>query len=195
MTTVSRRIKLRWFIGYERPFFELKDGQLIMRNVPVQKSSKFQAWVRTHGGVFNRIRAVELGGAILGKLGFHRAWPSNTLDGAPFALADALFDKIRETTSERGAKLVMLFLPSNPVPQAMSIDWLIYLREYARLNNIAFIDVYSVFHTLKLSERKSLFSSKWGHFSIKGNRFVADIVEQGLIKSAERLNGFESTPP
>lgn len=171
-----RRVGLRRFVGYERPYFSAEDGGLVVENVPVPRTSRLRVWATLNRALLQRFHVFRAGRRVLDLVpGAEPARASRT-DAPPELVARLLLARLRDTVEARGASLILALLPSG-VPDPMTQDWKLFLAGFAEANGVPFVDLYSPHEGRLRAERARMFSTEWGHFSVEGNRWVADRLE------------------
>jgi hypothetical protein len=174
-----RRVGMERFIGSNKPRMELRDGELVAAKTPVPESGWLRPWYTYNANMFNRVRAIQLGQKLLTPTA--AAAPAGTVTRADeHALILAMFDELRRLAAERGATLVLAFLPENSLEWTRGDEWGRVIGEFAAQNEIIFLDLYHDFYKLSFENRRAMIGNKWKHYSVEGNDYAADSISTTL---------------
>jgi hypothetical protein len=189
------------FLGYAKPVLALRDGRLVVSNVPVPKHSFYFPWLTQNAAIFYKLRSTELVLKLL-RSAFHGTASPETPDiQQTVEIASAIFADLERNVREKGGRLVLVYLPiSTDYSEAASDPWREFVRRYAERTGIPYIDVVAEYRKLSPEEARRAFKD---HYSVEGNRFVAKTVYAKLLElplvasRASRSSDApsESTPP
>ena len=197
ITDDFRRMKLRLFFGYGKPFLEVKNGGIVVDNVPVPKAnslSSFYRWCTLHGDDIQDLRSVEvLGSALKRIVGSHK--DSGT--APPMSdrmLLDKLIAELDSLNNQKNSRLVLVYLPTKPdySDDHLSAPWRKFLKEEAQNRQLLFVDLVEDFRKLPLSQVQKMFicadslqgfSAARGHLTDDGNAYVARAIYEKLTSN------------
>ncbi len=193
------RMQSAKFQSYDKPVIDLKDGALIVRNVPVPKRSYYMSWLTDRWTIFEALRTVDFARRV-------RRWIGRpALASSEFGKKD---DKARKTrdvlrllildlkrlNEERGSELILLYLPtlSDFVPSG-SGGWREVIEEQSRALGVPLINVFRRFQTLAYEDILSMFILPGqgtypgvNHLSERGHAFVAKVIDEELKSRVAR---------
>jgi hypothetical protein len=177
---------------YPKPYLELVDGRLEVRNVPVpQMFSLIPQRERVRSAVRN-LNLVQFGHSVLDRLGAQSIAPEWRVmdDNAVRAVSAKVFEELRDLNAARGSTLVLVYLPRTgdsseggstwAVP---SDDWRAFVRREADRLGIRFIDLVEAFRELPLDVGEQLFIEPYqpSHYNTRGNAWVAQQLRERLF--------------
>lgn len=178
------------FLGYGRPWMAIEDGELVVTNEPVPKRAYY--WPRaTHSlQVLARLNSLRLVRSLLGRQGSPAEKGHPLTDPRCRQLALKIFEDIHKIDEARNSVLVLTYLPTQGDFMGSNSDqWREFLRGESERNGWCFVDLVEEFRTYPPHLVGSLFS---GHYSEKGNAYIAEILYERLLaipRVAERFNG------
>jgi hypothetical protein len=182
------RMSQRSFDGYPKPMLRAKDGALSVENVPVPRRSflvpyrrpaidfvrglslfRSMAWLMRRGG--SGTTAAEPARP------FYSAAHDDTLNAAGL-----IFQDLAQISQERGQQLVLVYLPSNIVDEpTRESEW---LRDWTEQHGVRAVNLVEDFGRLPPWELPRMFNPQDGHYSARGNHFVAT----ALLKRLQAQN-------
>lgn len=180
------------FVGYPKPRFVVRDGELVVTNVPVPRvigrSDTGRRWLTfLRGTALARLSrdAVESAAA-----------PED--DGVPagdaavemFDRAERIFDAAVELATRRGQQVMFMYLPTKK---------LVYLRQrsaihrwmtnYAARRELPLVDLMGAFDDVPLQELVDDVYLPDNHFDVRGNVTIAEALLDALHGSAKGFPG------
>ena len=178
-----RRMRSNHRRGFNKPVLRLRDGKISTENVPVPR--------RSEGGVAGFVQDL----AIVRALG--RVLPPGLTPGAEppgdveelRGLVAAVLDRISELGRERGARVLVVHLPTlRDPPNPYRNPVLRHLRKHAERQQLAYLDLTEALRALPPVDARSMFilvppeghAVARGHLSQAGNAFVAERVLKSL---------------
>ena len=168
------------YIGYSKPYFTIKDGDLMLHNTPVSKFSYDYPLISQNLHLVEKLRVVKLLEEKHIIPNFSEEKPLENQN----ALMNKFIEKLQEQNVKQGGHFVLVFLPvidcltipSNncAVPEVRN-----FLRKKAEKHGVMFIDLTDDFMKLSGDELQKT-QNDWGHYSNEGHQFVAEKIYQKL---------------
>jgi hypothetical protein len=174
------RMEYDQFMGVPRPVMVLKDGKLVVTNVPISRSTySMPPWLAETLNSADGLRTVKLATAIRRKLHLAPrkvpgAWDARGA-GEVKAVVARLFEELRDYDAARSRATVLVYFPSVEELQQPNADlayWMPVVESNARRLDIPFINFVSLLGELPAAEVNRLFVDGY-HFSKEGNALVA----------------------
>ena len=165
------------FLDANKPVIRLRNGALVVGNVPVQRSGYSMPEVTRALSIFDATRFMTLYRTL-----FPGTRPANVY-GSENELVDtavAIFEDLARLATERNAILVVAYLPMAGDVEDAAVTQAYLSAELAR-RNVVFVDLTPEFRAVPVSQRAALFIPRRarnepfaaGHYSRAGNLFVA----------------------
>lgn len=156
------------FLGRGKPVLTFDQGQLKVSNVPVPR--------KTHLG-----RLLERS---MAKFGYRPVRELIDPERSRF-LALKIFEELNVINKKKNSRLVVVYLPTfnGDLKRNANQELRILLRRELSARGIDFIDLTDDFQKLKPEEASSMFNvndKKGIHYSVQGNRHVAQLIYQYL---------------
>ncbi len=189
------RLRTKKLYGiFEKPRLRLKGGKFLVENTPVPKANFFIReiyHVSDELGV-QQLRCYQFLLSLYWKV-FPGSRPDNDSsksyeDLEPFT--KILLDRLKELNQARGSTLVLVFLPQlRDYHSDRSDELRKWLREESAEKGILLIDLINDFRKISPIKIESYFR---GHYSEKGNEYVANRIYEKLISEKETAALFKS---
>jgi hypothetical protein len=175
ITDDFRRLGLETFVGWDKPAFQLEDGELVLINTPVARRAFYVPWLSSHRHFFDDLRVIQLGDRALRKLGLANSSPGAVdTEQKRREIALALFDRLEELGRSKGATTVLVYLKQRIQPVQGEEERIAWLREEMRARGIILIDLASEFDSLPAEAlTRAFLPPPWGHYSPEGHSMVA----------------------
>jgi len=182
------------YYGYGKPILRLRDGELVVDNVPAPRFGSWRASLARVGRAAGELRSVRLGRSV-----FHRSSGAGAAAGDPLpALARAVFDELRRLNRETDSALVLVWLPKKDEIDREETRWRPWLHRLADEAGFIFIDLSQDLRALPRDEAVALFIGEEdgdyidaaGHYNERGHAWVADVLHtrlRGVPAVAARL--------
>lgn len=143
---------------YGKPTLRLaSSGELQARNVPVPRQAGSVPWLVRNLPLFEQLRIVQLA-----RPAFSASWseqaPRLTM-GELAALSTEVFESLQRLTLERGATLVLVYLPSRSDHGSTRDLWRRRMAQEARQRGIPFVDLVDELNEASASEVEALFAA------------------------------------
>lgn len=182
--------------GYGKPKLAIEQGQLVVQNVPVPPNGILAPALTRHRQTINELRTLRilnrLGRKIAGHEGNDTFWQDAQVRSRPVALK--VFEHLHQINQKKGAVLVLVYLPveSDCLDNPEGEDLRRFLSEELAKQQIHFWDLTEDFRQLPCKDMKKLFIGAdqmshlmfaAGHYTVEGNRFVAEILYRRLTST------------
>ncbi len=184
-------------VDFAKPYFELRDGELVLQGVPVPRTLKPAAVkARSYADAVNAkppplaplIERSEIARRLAAALAPVDQTEHFATHHAPSVdLFDALVRRLQTLAQTKRAELVVALLPGksfvdDPAGPSAQYQEMVRRAIIERLDDsgIAVIDVASALRRAYGDGRRDLYHPREGHFSAAGNRFVAKVLSEGL---------------
>lgn len=169
------------FFGYGKPRLRLDGDTLTVDNVPVPRTAYWLPWLAQNARFVDELRSIQILRAIARRFG----------GGAPDArandtdvprLAAAVFAELAKLQRDAGRRLVLVYLPMQEEHRDDSTAALrAFVAREAQRQGVPFLDGVTALRTvapddvpaLFLAETATDFPSAAGHYTVRGNRWVA----------------------
>lgn len=195
------RMQQASFLGYGKPLLTLEAGTLQVNNVPVPERAFYLPWLTQNSESIRQLRLVQLAAG----LDQPTAQAAEVDDDAAERnlgwgrVAARMLEELEELNEERGSLLVLVYLPTladhaQPLP-AETAYWREQVFRAAQAQQIIFIDLLTEFRELPIDQVQPLFLSQTevsypgaaGHYSVAGNRYIADRLYRALLAQPQVL--------
>jgi len=186
ITEDFRRMWLSNYIGYEKPFLTLQDGQLVAENTPVPNRAYSPPWTDRLLTSLADFRSMQLARDLR-----KRAMPtpedafSNGPDERQAQVLDKMFENLRSAEAQRNGVLLLLYLPTtlHDFEQGGgSPAWRKWLRDEAAKRGILLVDLVGEFQAMSITMKngyfiwpgsEQYFAAGPGHYDDEGHLWVA----------------------
>lgn len=187
-----RRMQHDQFLGYGKPLLALEGGELVVGNTPVPRGSFRFPWLTQNANLLRRLRSLELLTRMRNKVAPSAPPAPPVPDDEARRITEQLFADLREIVEGKGARLALVLLPNL---EPGSSDRLLGLDAWARAacdaavrSGTPLLDLTTDFAALSPDELATLFIPRGeiqllgasGHYSVRGNEFVARAVHRRL---------------
>jgi hypothetical protein len=165
-----RRMRLRRFLGYDKPFLRLQDGTLVVENVPVPQPNRWLHWMVLNDQLFD-LRSVEFGRRL-----FNGTRPIDRQALTPEEgrlTAMAVFRSVAERDRANGSQTLFVLLPEDTREPLSAEEWGELLSNRLEAMGLPFLDLSREFRKLPLTIRRPMMDAQWGHYSVEGHAWVA----------------------
>jgi hypothetical protein len=171
-TLMFDRMKFDAFLGYDRPVLRVADDALTVTNAPIPRRGYLVPWLTQNADVIAELRTMQLLLKIV-----HRMTPAPA--GRPTAdvraTAARMIDDLRAANERKGSRLVLVYLPiPSDDDRGDSEPWRRWLRDTAAREQLPYVDLVDEWRQSTESEWQARFSRASGHYSVEGNRRVAE---------------------
>lgn len=173
------RMRKTVFRGYGKPTLALRDGELVAENVPVPMPDRGAVGFERVRHALGQLSVVKLRAEL-----FPSAPETGEIQRDTREVAAAIFEDLAKINREKGSTLVLVFLPTlwDYKGSPASERWRGFVREEATRQGWLFVDVTRDLRKLSRWEVDPLFR---GHYTEKGNAFVARVLSRELLRFPE----------
>lgn len=188
------RIASSQFVGYGKPVLRVRNADLVTDNVPVPRYPRIVPWFIYNTATFQGLRAVQLGERIVGKAGAAagRGLVQALSDRQTQEVALTIFEDLARINRVKGSTIVFVLLEESITGTAQAEGWRQFLERELGQRRLPFVDLLSGFRRLPYEDLQAMYRPGWGHYSIRGNQYVADQLYERLLtlpEVAARLSG------
>lgn len=188
ITDDFRRAALSRFLGYPKPRLALKNDELVVENSPVPRRMFNNPYLIITAETLNELalmRSIRRLSTLAGDSS--SSAESKEIDHDEIRrLVSTTFRELVENNLREGRITALVYLPSgiwdyhfqNPDTES----WRSYLVSEAEKNGWFFIDLIEDFNQLEKAFIAGLFD---GHYSVEGNRYVAERIYQHLMDAPD----------
>jgi hypothetical protein len=173
------------FLGYGKPVLALEDNVIVTRNVPVPKRSFYTPWLIHALRSLNNLRSIRLSQELV-----YRGDTISTTSTPNQEVVLKIIEDLYQTNQAKDSTLVLVYLPTREdFTEDKSESWRQLLDAEADKNNWLFVDLIDEFRKLPPQQVGELFISEdiadyygaAGHYTEKGNKFIADTLYQKFL--------------
>ena len=188
------------FVGYGKPVLAVKDGRVVVTNVPVPRTTR--DWSPREERLENAFSNLSITRLLqhmfkAGAAPFGAAGPAAHSEKANEETAhvlSAMLDELHETNRAKDSVLVLTYLPiREELGSEAGTPWRTFLADYARQHQLLYVDLTDDFRHLPAAELDKLFIAGGGadflgaegHYTEAGNEFVAGLIYKRLLENPE----------
>jgi hypothetical protein len=173
------RMKKTVFRGYGKPTLALREGELVVENVPVPMPEREAIGFERVRHALGQLSVVKLRAEL-----FPSAPETGEIRRDTREVAAVIFEDLARINREKESTLVLVFLPTlwDYRGSPASEKWREFVRAEATRRGWLFVDVTRDLRKVPRLEVDSLFR---GHYTDKGNAFVAGVLIRELLRFPE----------
>jgi hypothetical protein len=180
-----RRMQERTFLGYDKPVLGIRDGRLVVDNVPVPQRPFYAAWRDPLQAITSELRTSALVRRIGGGHGTETAAESPGAaerSRATWEVVRKVIDELVAANRDKQSLLVLVHLPTpGDFRQGISDPWRRFAKREAEQRGLLYLDLVAALRRLPAQSVESLFIAPGavqyraaaGHLTPKGNEWVA----------------------
>jgi hypothetical protein len=189
-----RRMRSDRFMGYGKPFLDVRHDSLVVTNLPVPETSWLARRRALHGETIARLRIVRLAGRLLrlddASRAAEREERARLADQRLQGIVARIFDELRRTNEAKDSRLVLVFLPGawDYKPNAGTDAWREFVRLESARQGIVFLDLVEEIRQVPPAEVDALYAPN-AHFSVRGNEWAAAVLHRLLAPLLEAAHG------
>jgi lysophospholipase L1-like esterase len=172
-----------FFGGYPKPLLVVENGSLLTKNVPVPAHAYRVPWLTEGARHLRSLRSVQVLHRLLRRPDRVAPSPSETEQNERTAQVVAkVIEDLKRVNEERSSSLVLVYLPTlSELDSEDANFWGAVLEHESKVLGIRFINLVAEFKKLHDEEALALyFPTDLGHFSTKGNEYVAKLIYRRL---------------
>ncbi len=170
------RMRERSRRGYGKPVLSLRNGELVVENVPVPPVERpgpgSFSWIES---LARRLRSVQLAQRLLDKA--RRLVESDTRE-----VALEIFETLERVNRDKGSELVLLYLPVQWELEGTESRWRLWLESAAGDAGFRYVDLTpemrgvspEIAETFFIGRSESVDADDAGHYSADGHAWVAE---------------------
>ena len=167
--------------GAAKPYFEIADGGLVLRNVPVPRHEPSVGAIGAVRRVFGYSYLVD---GVMRRLGLDEWWYLGEWDNVREhddgeAVAALLMERLAALGAARGIPVVVLAQYTTELYEERPRQSGVVIAA-ARENGLPVVDLYAATRALAEQDPERFRSLYHGHMTAKGNRFVAEALHRFL---------------
>jgi hypothetical protein len=180
-----QRMRHDTFLGYPKPVLAVENGRLAVQNVPVPSPSAAGTVLTRFASVAGNLRLAMLYDMVVRLPQASRI--TGVRDGReadPLRdVVEKVFQSLHDLAEESNAALVLVYLPRElDYRQSAPLPWRQFSHDAAARLRIPFVDLTTELKALPSNEVETLFigggvvgfAKSGGHYSERGNRFMAE---------------------
>jgi hypothetical protein len=199
VTSDFKRMRRDTFEGYGKPLIKVQDNALVIDNIPVPRRAYYVPWVTSNREIIDELRSVQL---------LHRVFFQHNADveeeeastdagqeAPPEFVAAKILEDLQRINTSRNSTLILVYLPlwGDYQPDEKTDLWREYVRLASERTETLFVDLVDEFRKLPAGEVQAMFISDddidfpgaAGHYTVKGNKFVAEVLYDKLVSFPE----------
>lgn len=193
ITTDFERMQQTEFLGYGKPRLFFDYEQLQVANVPVPQRAFYVPWLTQNYQALQQLSLVRLlQQNAAGQPQPAQAAPASTAYD-PEVVAAAILRDLLATNEMKNSTLVLVYLPTlgdyQPETPGPTDRWRNFVKVAAQDTDAVFIDVVEAFRQLPPDQVPQLFIAEGavdfpgaaGHYTVAGNRYVAEVIYEQLM--------------
>jgi lysophospholipase L1-like esterase len=183
-TLMFDRMRFDAFLGYGRPVLRLVDDALVVTNAPIPRRGYLVPWLTQSASVIAELRTMQLLSKVVA---LTRPAPARRPTADVRTIAARMIADLRAVNERKGSRLVLLYLPiPSDYDRGDSEPWRRWLRNEAAREGLPYVDLVDEWRQSTETEWQALFSGESGHFSVAGNRRVAERIGAELDRVLDR---------
>jgi hypothetical protein len=207
ITSDFKRMQRIDFNGYGKPLLKWQNEALVATNVPVPSRPFYTPWLTQNKQTIDELKSVQL----LNSLFFEGAEeaeaeaddPSTAEDASPEVIALKILEDLIQLNQAKNSTLVLVYLPGQNFTGADMKHWRQQVHLASQKHGIIFFDLIDEFKGLSADELAEMFiqeeqakeyNGSAGHYTIKGNQYVADVLYEKLLALPEISNRLAAYP-
>jgi hypothetical protein len=194
LTDDFRRMRSDRFMGYGKPFLDVRNDSLVVANLPVPETSWLARRRALHGETVARLNIVRLARRLLRlddeSRAAERAERARLADQRLHGIVARIFDELRRTNEAKDSRLVLVFLPGawDYRPDPTTDAWREFVRRESARQGIVFLDLVEEIRQVPPTEVDRLYAPN-AHFSVAGNEWAAGVLHRLLSPLLEAAQG------
>ncbi len=201
---ISRMLNDRTANGYWLPKFHLREGHIVVENLPIPPKTKTGGRMFVTGETLQFLG--EHGGFLraVAKLVPSRKTHPDELNDERFKelieLTLAFFGELDRMQKAKGKSFALVQMPElRDFSDEGSVKTYLFIagvvKDFATTNNIPYLDLREAFEAVGLDRIPALYLDEpWHHFSEKGNRLVAETIANRLLSDETAVAKGGKTP-
>ncbi|GAB4458500.1 MAG: hypothetical protein Kow0031_38870 [Anaerolineae bacterium] len=190
ITDDFERMQRAEFLGYGKPLLQLRDDSLAVTNVPVPRRAFYAPWLTQNSELLSQLKIVQLMTRLFRPDDTVASPPPGNSD--PAQIVAKIIEDLQRLNQQKGSTLILVYLPTwadyDPATAGKTDQWRQTIGQIAAANNIPFFDLVEDFRRLPadslyllfIPEGNTHFPQAAGHYSVRGNEFIAQTLYDRL---------------
>ncbi len=169
------RMESTQFGGDRKPILDLKDGRLVVKNVPVPRRKWFDApWVRRFRARVATLKTHELVERTMGRLGSHSEARDDVIRAHTWDVALKVFESLQQLNAAKKSTLVLVWLPAPwEYPTSDSEASRRRLAAESNKRGWIYIDLLPELQQVPAAQFEAMFYQSHNHPTPAGNAWIA----------------------
>ncbi|MBE7472745.1 MAG: hypothetical protein HS114_26750 [Anaerolineales bacterium] len=194
ITTDFKRMQRDEFNGYAKPLLKVQNDTLLVTNVPVPWRSFYLPWLTQNREAIDDLKSTQLlRSFFLPEPGTASADQPAAGESSPEVVAAKILADLIKLNQAKNSTLVLVYLPGQDFTDDDLDHWRQVIHTAAERQSVPLLDLVDTFKGLPAGELDSLFIQKGeidyqgaaGHYTVKGNQYVADVLYEQLMALPE----------
>jgi hypothetical protein len=185
LTDDFRRMRSDRFMGYGKPFLDVRDDSLVVANMPVPETSWLARRRALHGETVARLNVVRLARRLLrlddASRVAERHERARLADQRLHGIVARMFEELQRANAAKDSRLVLVFLPGawDYKPDPSTDAWREFVGRESARQGIVFLDLVEEIRQVPPTEVDALYAPN-AHFSVRGNAWAAAVLHRLL---------------
>lgn len=194
ITADFKRMQRNEFNGYSKPLLKIQNNSLLVTNVPVPWRSFYLPWLTQNREAINDLKSTRfLRSFFLTDVETASSDPLAGEKSSPEGIAIKILEDLIKLNQAKNSQLVLVYLPGQDFTDDDLDHWRQVIHTAAEQQGVPLLDLVETFKDLPDEELTSLFIQKGeidyqgaaGHYTSKGNQYVADVLYEQLMALPE----------
>ncbi len=197
------RMRRSQFLGYGKPVLEVENNELVLDNVPVPRRAFYIPWATQHQGSLNELRTVQVLNQIFFDPQAEAAPKPKPDEEIIMRVSWQILQELANLNQERNSLPVLVYLPSQSAYKGGAViktdTRRRYVEQAAIETGLIYIDLIDEFRALSDQEMNDLFiphgaidfPGAAGHYTAKGNQYIAEQLYKKLLEQPEIITILE----
>jgi hypothetical protein len=178
-----RRMRFDSFLGFGKPYLALQDGELTTMNTPVPRRAYYSPWLTAGLPVLRELNTVKLWNRISSRFFPRRAGAGAVGDAdSTRAVVARIFADLYAASQTEQRKLVLVYLPMIEDYSGFDLTkrWRRFVADEAAARGYHLVDMVEELRKLPPDIASGMFDTGHRHYTVAGNRFVAETLYRKL---------------
>lgn len=194
VTADFSRMMTDTFWGYGKPVLELRDGALVVENVPVERRAFYAPWLARNMSTVRKLRSLDFSTRLLRRVPLIKKQRADVKEEKYRDVALKVFEALAERNRRKRSTLVLVYLPTESNYRESKEDrWRQYLIQELPERGLIVFDLAEELRKVLPDQARAMFipagSMEYyggsGHYTEEGNRYVAGWLYQRLLALPE----------
>lgn len=194
ITTDFKRMQRDEFNGYAKPLLKVQNDTLLVTNVPVSWRSFYMPWLTQNREAIDDLKSTQLLRTFfIAEAETTSSDQPASEESSPELVAAKILEDLIKLNQAQNSQLVLVYLPGQNFTGDDLKHWRQVIHTVAEQQGVPLLDLVETFKDLPAEEITSLFIQKGeidyqgaaGHYTSKGNQYVADVLYEQLMALPE----------